>query len=156
MVERVVLIILQRGYALSLFVLFIVSACTSPPTHRGGPGPLVRPQPTSPAVSTLLRTAEQEQQAGHLDDAGATLERALNIEPRNALVWHRLATLRLQQRRWDDAEQMALKSNALSGADSALQAHNWNIIARVRNATGDVTGARAAQTKAMELEHKGN
>lgn len=111
-------------------------------------------QPTSNAVVALLERADQQTRAGESDAAAASLERALRIEPRNAGLWSRLATIRLEQGQPEQAEQLALKSNSLSPHDAGLQARNWDTVARARWARNDGTGARAAEAKADELRRR--
>ena len=103
------------------------------------------------AVIALLDRAEHYRRLGDTDAASATLERALRIDPRDAQLWHRLAALRLEQGRAAQAEQLALKSNALSAHDRALQASNWALVARARWAQDDAEGARRAERKAAEV-----
>ena len=98
----------------------------------------------------LLDRAEHYRRLGDTDAASATLERALRIDPRNARLWHRLAAIRLQQGRAAQAEQLALKSNALSAGDRDLRASNWALVARARWARDDAEGAREAERKARE------
>jgi tetratricopeptide (TPR) repeat protein len=102
-------------------------------------------------VVALLDSAYQQQESGSLSEAAASLERALRIEPRNAMVWHQLAVVRFRQGQLDQAEQMALKSEALAGTDNPLRARNWRLIALVRQQRGDAAGARAAQSQADAL-----
>jgi len=101
-------------------------------------------------VVALLDRAEHYRRLGDADAASATLERALRIDPRNPQLWHRLAAIRLQQGKPAQAEQLALKSNALSGGDRTLQARNWALVARARWAQDDPEGARRAERKAAE------
>lgn len=108
-------------------------------------------RPGSGAVLALRQDAERQSSVGRLDRAAALLERALRIEPRDAELWHRLARIRLQQERLHLAESLALKSNSLAGADRALQARNWRLIAHARRAAGDVEGAGHAERRASEL-----
>jgi len=115
------------------------------------PAPAVIQPSFGPAVQSLLATAETQRSAGNLPGAGASLERALRIEPRNAHLWNRLAHLRLAQHRHGEAAELAEKSNALAGADRALKQDNWDLIAAAREAVGDQAGARAAERKAEEL-----
>jgi len=115
------------------------------------PVPLRPPVSSGGAVVALLDQAENYHRAGDIDNEAATIERALRIDPKNADLWSRLATVRLAQGRAEQAEQMALKSNALVGADRALQARNWRLVARARWAVNDSAGARAAEKKARDL-----
>lgn len=133
-----------------------------PPPARPAPGMEVRPyEPAAPpptgearpvpnrAVQVLLRRADDQQRDGDLNGAAASLERALRISPRDALLWHTLARVREQQGLYGQAEEMAAKSNALIGqGQHALAVDNWRLIARVRRAVGDLAGARAAEARA--------
>jgi len=111
-----------------------------------------RPQ-TKRAVSVLMRRAEDQRKAGELDDAAASLERALRISPDDAALWHELAQVRLEQRQHHLVVQMAAKSNALAHPqDVALRSSNWRLIAQARRAQGDVSGARDAQRRADSLD----
>lgn len=104
-----------------------------------------------PAVVALLDRAQGETTAGHTDAAGASLERALRIQPRNPWVWQQLAQVRLQQGRYDLAISLARKSNSFSGANHMLQAVNWKLISKARVAKGDSAGADEAMKKANGL-----
>ena len=66
-------------------------------------------------IASLINDAEQLSNEGKTEQAVATIERALRIEPRNALLWHQLAVVRMQQQQWQQAIAMARKSNALAG-----------------------------------------
>ena len=110
------------------------------------------PATGSSAVVALLDRADQQHRGGDLDAAAASLERALRIEPRNALLWHRLARVRLEQGQPDQTVQLAAKSNSLAGGDTRLQASNWRLIASARKAQGDTAGARNAEQKARHFE----
>lgn len=110
------------------------------------------PQPSGGgAVVALLDQAETYHRSGDSGNEAATIERALRIEPNNAGLWSRLAAVRLEQGRPQQAEQLALKSNALAGSDRGLKARNWRLVARARWAVNDGAGARAAESKARDL-----
>ena len=83
-------------------------------------------------------------------------ERALDIEPENAWLWHRLAQVRLQQGRLDQAASFAAKSNTLAVSDPRLSAENWGLIASVRQQQGDLAGAREASERARMLGGNSN
>jgi tetratricopeptide (TPR) repeat protein len=102
------------------------------------------------AVQALLNKAHSQAAAGRMDDAGANLERALRIEPRNPVLWQELARVRLDQSQYGQAENLAAKSNALAVGNRYLQAENWRIIGEARNRRGDLEGAREAFKKAEE------
>ena len=107
--------------------------------------------PQSPAVVALLDNADRQADSGKLDGAAAALERALRIEPRNAILWQRLADIRLRQKQPGQAESLALKSNTLAVGDRGTQADNWRIIAKSRRMRGDADGAGQADSRADAL-----
>ena len=112
--------------------------------------------PTQPsgntAVVALLNKAQSQAAAGRMDEARASLERALRIEPRNPALWQELARIRLDQGQYRQAENLAAKSNVLAGADRNLQVENWHIIGEARSRLGDLQGARAAFEKAERMQ----
>lgn len=112
--------------------------------------PRVPPPPPAPPVLALLDEAEGSRQSGQLDAAAAALERAIRIQPRNALLWHRLAAVRLQQQQPGLAEDLAKKSLILAGGDAALTKQNWTLIAEARRLRGDTAGADEAASRATQ------
>ena len=107
--------------------------------------------PGNPAVLALLGTAQSQQREGNFEQAAAALERALRLEPRNAMLWHHLAQVRLGQGQWRNAIDLAAKSNSLAGGEHDLQASNWLVIAQARQRQGDRDGAEAARAR-MEAD----
>jgi predicted Zn-dependent protease len=105
------------------------------------------------AVVALLESADKYVKSNQLDKAGAALERALRIEPRNAGIWHDLAQVRLHQGQYQQAESLASKSNNLAGENRALQARNWKLIGSARKASGNRAGAEEAEARASQLSH---
>jgi predicted Zn-dependent protease len=140
----------------------VVEGSASRPPIGGAPLPgdtapqrVEVPPPPAPAtggaVIALLDRADSYRASGDSANEAAAIERALRIEPNNARLWSRLAATRLEQGQPRQAEQLALKSNALSGGDRRLQAQNWQLVARARWALDDSAGARAAEKKARDL-----
>ena len=109
------------------------------------------PAPSGGAVVALLDRADAYHQAGNIGAEAATVERALRIDPNNGRLWNRLAAIRLDQGQPRQAEQLALKSNALSRGDARLQAQNWRLVAKARWSMNDSAGARLAEKKASQL-----
>ncbi len=130
------------------------------PEQYSRPGPLpssVNPiieqslPASSPAVIALLNNAEKESQAGRNDHAAASIERALGLEPQSALLWSRLAAIRLDQGNLQQAVVLAGKSNSLLRNDRNLQFQNWRIIELAKTGMGDVSGAAAARQMISKL-----
>ena len=132
------------------------------PPQGAMPGPSVEgvivdpvPKPVvsgNKAVIALLDRARLDTGAGHREAAGASLERALRIEPRNAWLWHELAQLRLAQGQYAQAISLAQKSSSFAGRERRLQALNWRVIGHARVAQGNPSGAAQALKRAAELE----
>jgi tetratricopeptide (TPR) repeat protein len=125
-------------------MIFLLAGCASFQPVATEPPPPSRNE----AVISLLDTARSQSAAGKHDMAGASLERALRIEPQNPELWQELARVRLQQGQYREAENLAAKANILSGADMNLRAENWQIIGQARTRLGDHQGAQAAIEKA--------
>jgi len=165
-----------------LMIVALLQACSTPMPPRPMPPPVIeqgssapeqvpvpvqsvpsqpppryqtRPQTVAsqpPAVVALLGQAEMQANGGDLNAAAASLERALRIDPRNAVIWYHLATVRLEQGEPAQAEQLAVKSNSLAGGNRLQQSRNWHLIAQARRAQGNPDGAVAAERRARELE----
>jgi len=150
--------VLQTPQARPLEELVETPGTAPPPDSVAAPDTMVS-APTAPsssksgAVVALLDNAGAQSQRGRLESAAASLERALRIEPDNADVWYRLAVIRLLQGQDGQAEQLAMKSNALAGADASLRGRNWSLIAEARRRRGDTAGAQAAEAEARRHGH---
>lgn len=101
-------------------------------------------QSTSPVALAFLKDADKYTTAGDSARAIASLERGLDIEPKNPWLWNRLASERLQQKMWAKAITLAKKSNAFASGHNKLQKDNWQIISQASMAMGDTEGARKA------------
>lgn len=102
----------------------------------------------SAAVSALVLAANEDSQAGKMDSAVATMERAIRLEPRNPTLLYKLAVLRLQQSKPAQAEDLAKKAALLASKDAQLKKHSWLLIARAREMQHDAAGAQEAREKA--------
>lgn len=123
------------------------------PGYEAAPGTttVVTANTQAPAVVALLQQAERQANDGDLESAAASLERAIRIDPRNAVLWYHLATVRLSQGEPAQAEQLASKSNSLAPGNYAQQSRNWLLIAQARRQLNNVSGAAAAERRAREL-----
>lgn len=110
--------------------------------------PIETATPSSPAIGALVMAATQNSQAGNLDSAVASIERAIRIEPRNPALYYKLAILRIKQSKPRLAEDLAKKSALLAAQDNQLKKHSWLLIAHARELQGDFKGAKAARAKA--------
>lgn len=118
-------------------------------TRRLPSAPEVPSEPQSPAVLALVDTAAAQSRGGDHERAAASLERALQIEPANAKLWHQLAVVRLEQGELSQAANLAARSNALAAGSPQLTADNWRLIADVRTRQGNYDAARAAEERAL-------
>jgi Tfp pilus assembly protein PilF len=92
----------------------------------------------------LLEESEASRSSGDLENAAASLERALRIQPRNARLWHELARVRLEQGEPALAEELARKSSALAQDNAGLIAANQQLMEQARKRQG--LGAPALET----------
>ena len=133
--------------ALILWFLVHLSGCTTVPTgHTSQP----HKTPANPVVVSMMDNAQQQERAGQLNRAAASLERALRIEPRDPLLWQRLAKIRLKQHLPEDAVQLATRSNSMVGRHHPLRRDNWLLIAEAYDELGDTGKAESAREKAEE------
>ena len=128
---------------------------SQPGDQVGTPAPQTMPARTaaeasSPAVLSLMGRADTLARNGNMDMSAATLERALDLEPRNPFVYQRLASVKLAQGQTGQAEAMARKSNSVAGNNPFVRADNWQIIAEARRTGGDRSGADEAAGRASD------
>jgi cytochrome c-type biogenesis protein CcmH/NrfG len=144
-------------------VLSLVAGCASQP-EKSPEGAYddpvsadgtVRHDVDNRAVSLLWEQAEEARRNNEIEKAVAKLEQAVGMAPEDPVLWSRLAELRLQQRAFAVAENLAAKSNALAGDRRLLRYRNWLIIAEARRRRGDVEGAEKAQAQASALKKGG-
>jgi tetratricopeptide (TPR) repeat protein len=149
---------LTNRYRIFVFpaLLLILAGCAGVTTQPSAESAAqAQPEPVKSenrAVIALLDLARTDNEAGKREAAGASLERALRIEPRNPWLWHELAQLRLTQGQYEQSISLARKSNSFAGQDRRLQALNWRTISDARIAQGDLSGAEQALKQAAELE----
>ena len=150
------------------------AGCVSGPSPVSPPAPVPAPQagpggaavgaaqaakyvaPTAGAAAlALLAQARAQAQQGDGEQAAATLERAIRIEPGNPWLWHRLAVLRLQLGEPEQAIELATKSNTLASVSAAgnrrLQGGNWQVIGAARTQLGQHPGAADANARAGQI-----
>lgn len=115
--------------------------------------PYLKTDSTS-AVESLLNEAKVSYENEQFEQAAASLERALRIAPRNPILWHNLAGVRLAQEDWKRAANLATKSNTLAGNDEKykkLRVRNWVVITQACEGIGDLNCAREARNRAQAL-----
>lgn len=145
---------------LSLLVMVLVAGCAAQKEPADGtrqadepldPSDSIDHNVDNRAVSLLWDQAEKARQNNRIDKAVSKLEQAVRMAPEDPVLWSRLAELRLQQRDFAVAENLASKSNALAGDQRLLRYRNWVIIAEARRRRGDDEGARQAEAEAARL-----
>lgn len=142
----------RRLFRVVGFLTVLAGCAVVPPTPVTPEEEVARaPASRNGAVLALMESARAEAAAGKFASAGAALERALRIEPRNPRLWHELAQLRLKQGEHVQALNMAARSNTWAGDDKMLRAANWRVIGEAKRGKGDERGARAAFDKAEAL-----
>ena len=142
--------------------LLLLAGCAGAPTpapsdtQQPVEGAIIEAVPKSAmsenrAVIALLDRAQTDNESGQREAAGASLERALRIEPRNPWLWLELAQVRLGQGQYAQAITLARKSNSFAGRQLRVQTENWQVIGKARVAQGDMAGAEQAFKLSAEL-----
>lgn len=121
-------------------------AVLEPPAPR--PRPKRPPATLSPASEALVTQARAQRKKGDLPGASVALDRALRIEPNNPLLWIEMGQLRMDQRNYQQAENMGRKALAMSVGDDATQSLAWELIAESLRARGRNTEAAEAMERA--------
>lgn len=124
---------------------------TRPPLNPNLPKSVEGSGAAAPVIS-LVKAARASLKKGRTDEAGASLERALRIEPRNAWVYQALSQLHIVTQQAEQAESEARKSNSLGKRNPYLEVENWRLIAEARKLRGDVAGTADAQARRSQLQ----
>lgn len=122
-----------------------------PPLNPSLPRSIEGSGAAAPVIS-LVKAARASLKAGRTDQAGASLERALRIEPRNPWVWQSLSALHLVTQQAEQAESEAKKSNSLGKRNPYLEVENWRLLAEARRLRGDAAGAADAEARHQDLQ----
>lgn len=104
----------------------------------------------SPAISMLVSQSDAAVSTDELAQASILIERALRIEPYNPRLWQRLAEIRVAQKRYIEAEEMAMRSYGQSARVGEWCRRNWLTLRETRKALGDPAEAEKAQARAEE------
>ncbi|MFK8328659.1 tetratricopeptide repeat protein [Pseudomonas sp. BJa5] len=99
------------------------------------------------ASTALIETASQQYADGQMEQAAATLERALQIQPNNPATLHYLGVLRLEQGQYEQAETLALRSNVGVGNNVMLRNRNFQLIEAAQKAQAASTPAAAQKDR---------
>jgi len=154
-------------------VLLLLAGCATAPSDGPDPDPEAETEtetetdaqrPVDPsdsvehevdnrAVALLWDRAEKAQRGGELKQAARALERAVQLAPEDAVLWSRLAEVRLRQRKFAVAENLAAKSNTLADDQRLLRYRNWVLIGEARKRRGDKEGAGKAREQAEALRN---
>ncbi|MCY3839298.1 MAG: tetratricopeptide repeat protein [Gammaproteobacteria bacterium] len=118
----------------------------APPEQPPPPPPPVVEPPTVIAEA-LLDEARILEDAGSPNEAAATIEQAIRIEPQNGELWLQLAVLRLANGQAAMAEQSARKSLLFLRAGSPHERQAWLVIADAREAQGDPESAEGLRNR---------
>lgn len=127
----------------------------SPPTPTEEPQSLpetiTREPILSPASRALVGQAQVQLASKNYAVAASSIERALRIEPGNALLWIELGKVRLVEGNYVQAENMGRKAVSMSVNTPGAQSSAWLLIAESYRARGRNIEAQEAQARAEEL-----
>jgi hypothetical protein len=115
------------------------------------PEPVIREPVLSPASRSLVGQAQTQLASKNFAVAASSIERALRIEPDNALLWIELGKIRQAEGNYVQAENMGRKALSMAANAPRAQSSAWSLIADSYRARGKNTEARDAQTRAEQL-----
>ncbi|GEM_PF-914865 len=127
--------------------------------HKTGnqqPPPKSIKKNASPAVMSLVNSADKAMNQQKPDRAGSLIERALNLAPRNPFLYQKLAAIRLAQKQPGQAVQLARKSNSLAGSNPFIKQMNWQLIAQADKDQGHKSAGRQAVLRANKYKRIAN
>ncbi|WP_338919555.1 tetratricopeptide repeat protein [Pseudomonas silesiensis] len=131
-----------KSFPQSLILVFcaVASLCSVAAERRA-------PAQSNSASTTLIETASRQYELGELDQAAASLERALQIQPNNPATLHYLGVLRLQQGQYQQAETLAARSNIRVGRNVELRNRNFQLIQAAQQAQASNTPPNARENQ---------
>lgn len=109
---------------------------------------VIEPAQQNTAVIALLNEANNYSKQGDLRSAQTSLQRAQRIAPRDPQVYYALANTHLTLQDYDLAEQVALKGVSIVQGQPDQLNQFWNLIAFIRDAAGNTSGAKQARETA--------
>lgn len=121
------------------------------PVPEPSPPPPAREYQLSSASRSLVNQAHTQMAAGDFGVAAASIERALDIEPNNPLLWIELGKLRQAEGNYAQAENLGRKALSLATGDPRTQSTAWRLIAESLRARGRAPQAREAEARAEAL-----
>ena len=150
MVKKYLLVIIQLVILVSMNACSIVGNYTyQTPTVEDGSSD-VHSKYSLP-VKSLMKTVDAQITRQEYVSAIATIERAMRIEARNPSLWQKMASVRLQQGLFDQAESLAMKTSGFAMGNNEILARNWYIIYQARKGKGDSKGAEIALKESRKL-----
>lgn len=109
---------------------------------------MIEPEQQNTAVIALLNEANNYSKQGDLRSAQTSLQRAQRIAPRDPQVYYALANTHLTLQDYILAEQVALKGVSIVQGQPDQLNQFWNLIAFIRDAAGNTSGAKQARETA--------
>lgn len=109
---------------------------------------VIKPAQQNTALVALLNEANSYSQQGDLRSAQTSLQRAQRIAPRDPQVYYALSNTHLTLQDYGLAEQVALKGVSIVQGQPDQLNQFWNLIAFIREAAGNTSGAKQARETA--------
>ena len=106
----------------------------------------------SPAIARLIQQADEAIANNDWSNAISTLERALRINPKQAETWSRLSVANYGKQQYQQAIQMARRSNSHISNNNELKAYNWLMMSRAHEQLGDLEQSRQAAETSQQLQ----
>ena len=147
--------------ALALLCLATLAGCAGTggqeritPRAATLPDGSVRVDTGNERIAELWLAAEEARRVDNADAALASLFEALELDPRNGLLWSRAAEIQLDNGKPAEAESFAVKSNVYAGDNTTLLYRNWLMIEQARDMRGDLLGVRSAHKRVQQYQYR--
>lgn len=113
----------------------------------------IRHDTDSPRVAQLWAAAEKARAERRWDEAEQHIQSALQLQPKDGVLWSRAADLKLTLLEPQMAEKFAMRSVAFANNNRTLLHRNWLIIEHAREMQGDLLGVREAHKQVQNYQY---
>ena len=113
----------------------------------------IRHDTDSPRIAQLWAAAEKAKSERKWNDAERYIQEALQLQPKDGVLWSRAADLKLTLLEPALAERFAMRSVAFANDNRTLLHRNWLIIEHAREMQGDMLGVREAHKQVQSYQY---
>lgn len=138
------------------FIVLILSSCSLQKLNTSSESSVLAISDTklSAAIKPLISAADAHIKNREWSKSITILERALRINKRQAETWARMALAYKGKNEFEQAIQMAKRSNSYASQNTDLKAYNWQLISDAYLKLNKLDKSQAAAIKSQQLQGK--